>query len=144
MERSRQDYIACEGSSLIHLAVAASSFEEGFSLRALRYLIEKTDIPLDTKDDRGQTILHMAAALNDLEVVSFCLSHPKAEVLIKMKEPCEMRRAIHIAVVRGHQEIVGKLVSASKQFKISISEKDIVGRSPLHLACYFKIQFASH
>ena len=66
------------------------------------------DWPLDDVDDEGNSLLHLAAETEDLELIDFCLD---AELNINQKNKIG-ERPLHIALSAGDVDAVKRLVAA--------------------------------
>mmetsp|Transcript_1042 Transcript_1042/g.1348 ORF Transcript_1042/g.1348 Transcript_1042/m.1348 type:complete len:909 (+) Transcript_1042:110-2836(+) len=136
LEFGSNSMMRCEGSSVLHLAVAQSAFNQDFSLNALKLLLESTTVEAGIKDDRGQTLLHLAINCENPAVTLYILALPEAKSILECREPRQWRRALHFAAEAENPELLQILISAHQKFDVSLSHpSDIMGRTPLHLAC---------
>ncbi|CAN0047760.1 unnamed protein product, partial [Heterosigma akashiwo] len=136
IEEGSSTYLKCEGSPLLHVAAAQGAFCSEFSVAALRYLLEHTALSPEAKDDRGQTLLHVACAAGDLPAADFLLAQPCARAYLEARELRRWWRPLHFAAASGHRALLDRLLAAHQEHGVPTTlPADIAGRTPLHLAC---------
>ena len=105
----------------------------------LMVLIFNASYDLNARDDKGQTVLHLASGYGRIEIVQFLLTSSK-DLTIDLNALDNRRRtALHLACENGRTEIVQLLMKLSKEFSIDLNSRDDFVRPFLHLACSFEI-----
>ena len=119
-----------DNDGLTPLHVAALAGREG----VLRELITKYKCPVDCVDSNGYTPFHLAAIRGHVDAVRVLslLGANKGVVSILPSEFGAGSTALDLAVLNGHAEVVGVLIS---EFGCSPNVKGQYGRRPLHQAC---------
>eukprot|EP00639_Heterosigma_akashiwo_P036832 CAMPEP_0194717710 /NCGR_PEP_ID=MMETSP0296-20130528/9347_1 /TAXON_ID=39354 /ORGANISM="Heterosigma akashiwo, Strain CCMP2393" /LENGTH=301 /DNA_ID=CAMNT_0039618711 /DNA_START=18 /DNA_END=919 /DNA_ORIENTATION=- len=115
IEEGSSTYLKCEGSPLLHVAAAQGAFCSEFSVAALRYLLEHTALSPEAKDDRGQTLLHVACAAGDLPAADFLLAQPCARAYLEARELRRWWRPLHFAAASGHRPLLDRLLAAHQE-----------------------------
>jgi ankyrin repeat protein len=85
-------------------------------------------VPVDTKDRRGRSALHIAAHCGHLELIRYLLEHGAG---IHAKDAAGMI-PLHMAALCGRQDTASFLIAMGASAK----SKDYSGQTPLHLASF--------
>ncbi|MCL2761992.1 MAG: ankyrin repeat domain-containing protein [Treponema sp.] len=95
----------------------------------VKYLIEKKGSDVNLKKDEGNTLLHLAAHIGDVELANILIS-AGADVNIKNNEGFIPLHTVILAknITNRHIEIAKMLISAGSD----INSKDRMGMVPLH------------
>jgi len=127
------DLKRCESSSVLHIALAASSIPEykDFGALALGEILQVDGgiALVNVKDDEGRTPLHLAVWANLPSCVQLLLDNG-ADQLIK---DLEGNLPVHLGAKLGYCEIVSLLLSA-QQDADNWAPRNNKGEVPLHLA----------
>ncbi len=124
-----------EGSTPAHLAICLGDIakDEDFALSVLRaILLHQNAEGLDlacSKDDRGQTLLHVAATFGFCSCLRFLLDLPQVKDLVNMRERGGLR-PLHMSTVNGHVVATKLLLEAGAE----INMVSALGATPLHMA----------
>ncbi len=124
-----------EGSTPAHLAICLGGVakDEEFALSVLKaILLRQSADDLDlacSKDDRGQTLLHLAAAFGLCSCLRFLLDAPQVKDLVNTRERGGLR-PLHMAAINGHVMATKLLLEAGAD----VSIVSAVGATPLHVA----------
>ncbi len=124
-----------EGSTPAHLAICLGDVakDEEFALSALKgILLHQKEEGIDLaciKDDRGQTLLHMAATFGLCNCLRFLLDIPQVKGLVNVRERGGLR-PLHMSAVNGHVVAAKLLLEAGAQVNIVST----LGATPLHVA----------
>ena len=94
------------------------------------HFVDKIGCSINTMDEDGNTLLHVACYNNHFAIVKLLTNHH--ECYIETRDH-NGRSALHIAAYRGHLRIVKYLVERKA---CDINVKDDDNETPLHLACY--------
>lgn len=98
-------------------------------------LLEQQGAPLAGNFGKNRTtLLHLAVACNDAEMVDFLIKKSGTDVNLMNKQGMT---ALHIAADRGYLNVVEKLISAGAEtnvMSINDPDRDLVGATPLMLA----------
>ena len=121
---------------MIHYAVLFGQKE------TIEFLLEskqKIGLNLEDRDGQGSTVLHMACANRDVEIVDLIFQE-----LVKINSDIDLNSQndygytpLHFACERRQLEIVKVLLENSKEREIDIDFNlvDGYGKNPLHIAC---------
>ncbi|CAM9682331.1 unnamed protein product, partial [Ectocarpus sp. 6 AP-2014] len=120
-----------EGSTPAHVALSVASVgrHRGFANAALKLLLEYHH-DVSVKDDRGQTLLHLAASFGLDDAMATLLEAPGGRELMDSKERLSCR-PLHLAALAGHVGATRALISAG----CDASFTNLHGNTALHLAC---------
>ncbi|CAN0048101.1 unnamed protein product, partial [Ectocarpus sp. 4 AP-2014] len=120
-----------EGSTPAHVALSVASVgkHRGFANAALKLLLEYHH-DVSVKDDRGQTLLHLAASFGLEDAMATLLEAPGGRELMDSKERLSCR-PLHLAALAGHVGATRALISAG----CDASFTNLHGNTALHLAC---------
>jgi len=92
--------------------------------------VEEEDVGINSKNECGVSVLHMAIMGSALHVAAYALS--RAEVHIDAKDD-EGRTALHLVCIDGDSEGFALLSGRGADMNARTRE----GKTPLHLACWF-------
>ncbi|CAM9799366.1 unnamed protein product, partial [Ectocarpus sp. 12 AP-2014] len=120
-----------EGSTPAHVALSVASVgkHRRFANAALKLLLEYHH-DVSVKDDRGQTLLHLAASFGLEDAMATLLEAPGGRELMDSKERLSCR-PLHLAALAGHVGATRALISAG----CDTSFTNLHGNTALHLAC---------
>ncbi len=124
-----------EGSTPAHLAICLGGVakDEDFALSVLKaILLHQNAEGLDltsSKDDRGQTLLHVAATFGFCSCLRFLLDVPQVKDLVNMRERGGLR-PLHMSAVNGHVVVTKLLLEAGAE----VNMVSALGATPLHMA----------
>ncbi|KAL6812945.1 ankyrin repeat-containing domain protein [Trichoderma sp. SZMC 28013] len=107
-------------NSLLHLAVANGNVD-------LLSMLASENLPIDVRDGKNRTPLHLASMLSYQSMVRHLISR---KIDVNAKDVLG-RTALHYAALMGHLEIVKELLL---QEDLEINIKDLTGDTPLLLA----------
>ncbi|KAL6812541.1 ankyrin repeat-containing domain protein [Trichoderma sp. SZMC 28015] len=109
-------------SSLLHLAVASGNVD-------LLSMLASENLPIDLRDGKNRTPLHLASMLSYQSMVRHLISTKIDVNAIDIFG----RTALHYAALMGHLEIVKELL-LQEDMEITCNMKDLAGDTPLLLA----------
>lgn len=105
----------------------ACKFSSEIALELFVFLRERDAVI--TPNSYGHTVLHYAAAYNNLDLCAYILECQPD--LLEEKSYEEKQTALHYAAKRGRNQVVVALI---RDFKANKEAKDSMGRTPLYLA----------
>lgn len=113
-----------KGEQFIHIAAAKWDIAT-FEKLAATPLNRNINMPAGN----GETVLHIAARVGNIDVVKYLLSTSRIAVNAQDKHG---RTPLHLACEKGHVDVVKALLSAPL---IYVNARDERRQTPLHLAC---------
>lgn len=113
-----------KGEKFIHIAAAKWDIAT-FKTLAATPLNRNINMPAGN----GETVLHVAARMGNIDVVEYLLSTSRIAVNAQDEKG---RTALHLACEKGHVDVVKDLISAPL---IYVNTRDERRQTPLHLAC---------
>jgi len=102
----------------------------GGKLQEVKRLVEQEDVGINSKNECGVSVLHMAIMGSALNVAAYALS--RDEVYIDAKDD-EGRTALHLVCIDGDSEGFALLTARGADVNAQTRE----GKTPLHLASWF-------
>ena len=128
IEAGADTTIKCNGNTALHCALALGAHPALLpKCRELTELLLGHPKDLLTKDDRGDTCLHVAASLGLAFACTAILAADPATLELKDRTGA---RPLHAAAARGHMEVVALLLAAKAEAGAAAS----LGETPLHAA----------
>ncbi|KAL2286025.1 hypothetical protein FJTKL_07270 [Diaporthe vaccinii] len=118
------DMVNKKGEQFIHIAAAKWDIAT-FKTLAATPLNRNINMPAGN----GETVLHVAARMGNIDVVEYLLSTSRIAVNAQDEKG---RTALHLACEKGHVDVVKDLISAPL---IYVNTRDERRQTPLHLAC---------
>lgn len=94
-------------------------------------ILAQRDVDLNSRDNKGNTPLHLSAQNGHLEVVKCLLNHGAK---INPRRETSFLTPLHLATMNNHIKVVEYLVYQSKEL---IDEIEVTGRTACHLACSY-------
>lgn len=112
-------------------SAAQLGYEFGFSDVA-KFLVSQSEFDVNSRDDSGIALIHIAATQNDLEFIEFMTNEAKSRINLNIETKQNRRTAFLIAASNGNLEMVKYLISLK-----SVNKKcrDIQGQMAHHIAC---------
>ena len=125
--------VSLSPSLFAHLAHAAAY--DGRATFLLK-LLGSYEIDIDFKDNLGQTALHYASRRNNLDCVETLLRYG-ANVMVTNPQGST---ALHLACIGGCLNVVPLLLQDRVVLNVAqlLNAQDLQGRTPLHIALYYK------
>ena len=111
-----------DGNTLVHLAAM------GGSKTVVKMLVTKYGCPVNSKNNTGQSPLHLACTSSHTQVITTLLSECKADLFVR--DNIMNYTPLHRAVHRGQIDIMKCLIDS---FGIDVTRTD--GSNLLHFAC---------
>lgn len=113
-----------KGEQFMHIAAAKWNTATFKALAAT-----PLDSNINMPTDNGETVLHIAARADNIDVVQYLLSTSRIAVNAQDKRG---RTALHLACEKGHDDVVKSLIRAPL---IYVNSRDERRQTPLHMAC---------
>ena len=110
----------------LHCVVALPQSDTVYDI--FKLLLVTGSAPVNAVDQRGHTVLHVAAEANAVQMMAFLCLHTKAN---KREKDFEGRTPLHVAAAAGNIECVELLQSCQPD---ALDDLDFEGNSVLHLA----------
>jgi len=98
-----------------------------YSMNTIGYLLS-LGFNVNSKDDKGNTVVHKIALLNNPELIEYLKNFP-----FQMSKNSDGHLPIHIAARYGKTKVFKKLL----EWGTGINEVDLFGNTPLHLSAEF-------
>ncbi len=96
----------------------------------VRVLLDRPDIDVNSRNNRGMSALYIAAKKGDLDAVRLLLARP--EISVTCREHGSGRTAIHAAIFKAaNMAVISALLEHPKT---NVQDTDRFGWTPLHYA----------